>query len=271
MMPNIHKADIRPARPLRATRDFTPNRVPQVTAEFWLIKLMAVTMGETAADYLAVNLGLGLPATSAIMTLALIGALALQFAQRRYVPWIYWLAVVMISIVGTLITDNLVDNLGVSLVTCTVAFVAALALTFWVWFRSEGTLSIHTIVTTRREAFYWLAILFTFALGTGAGDLVAEHFALGYLATGILFGSIIASLAVGYYALGLDGILAFWLIYIFTRPLGASFGDLLSQPTEYGGLGFGTIVTSLLFLGIIVAVVTWMGLTGKDQEMVPAA
>ena len=270
MTSNVSAANVAPPRAHSSDR-LRPNRVPQVTVEFWLIKLMAVTMGETAADYLAVNLGLGLPLTSAIMAVVLSGALALQFAQRRYVPATYWLAVVLISIVGTLITDNLVDNLGVSLVTCTVAFAAALAITFWVWFKAEGTLSIHTIVSTRREAFYWLAILFTFALGTGAGDLVAEQFGLGYLATGILFGSIIMSLAIGYYALGLDGILAFWLIYIFTRPLGASFGDLMSQPGQYGGLGFGTVVTSLIFLGIIFAVVVWMSLTGKDQEMVPAA
>lgn len=248
-----------------------PNRVPQVTPEFWLIKLMAVTMGETAADYLAVNLGLGLPLTSAIMAVVLAVALTLQFSQRRYVPSVYWLCVVLISIVGTLITDNLVDNLGVSLVTCTVAFTAALALTFLVWFRSEKTLSIHTIITTRREAFYWLAILFTFALGTGVGDLVAEQFGLGYLATGILFGAIIASLAAGYYGLRLDGILAFWLVYIFTRPLGASFGDLLSQPVQYGGLGFGTVATSLIFLTVITATVIWMTLTGNDQDMATAA
>jgi uncharacterized membrane-anchored protein len=177
---------------------------------------------------------------------------------------------VLISIVGTLVTDNLVDNLGVSLVTTTLAFTVALALTFWLWFRAEGTLSIHTIITTRREAFYWLAILFTFALGTAAGDLVAEEFGLGYLATGILFGAIILSPAIGYFLLGLDSILAFWLVYIFTRPLGASFGDLLSQPVDYGGLGFGTIVTSLMFLGVIVTVVIWMSLTHEGQEMVTA-
>ncbi|KXS38590.1 MAG: hypothetical protein AWU55_1377 [Halomonadaceae bacterium T82-2] len=245
-----------------------PNRVPQVTAGFWLIKLMAVTMGETAADYLAVNLGLGLTTTSLLMTAVLIVALALQFSRKRYVPWSYWLAVVLVSIVGTLISDNLVDNLGVSLLTCTLAFSVLLALTFWLWFRKEGTLSIHSITTTRREAFYWLAILFTFALGTAVGDLVSEQFGLGYLATGILFGAIILSLAIGYFFLGLDAILGFWLVYILTRPLGASFGDLLSQPVAYGGLGFGTVITSLLFLGVIVAVVVWMTLTGRDQEMV---
>jgi uncharacterized membrane-anchored protein len=246
-----------------------PNRVPEVTLDFWLIKLMAVTMGETAADYLAVNLGLGLTATSVLMTGVLVVALVLQFAQRRYVPWAYWLAVVLISIVGTLVTDNLVDNFGVSLVTTTVVFTVLLALTFLVWFQSEGTLSIHTVFTFRREAFYWLAILFTFALGTAAGDLVAETMGLGYMATGILFGMIIAALALGYFALGLDPILGFWLAYIFTRPLGASFGDYLSQPGEYGGLGLGTVGTSAIFLTVIVAIVAYM--TARGPRSMPAA
>jgi uncharacterized membrane-anchored protein len=245
------------------------NRVPAVTVDFWLIKLMAVTMGETAADYLAVNLGLGLTMTSLLMAAILIGALVLQFAQKRYVPWSYWLAVVLISIVGTLVTDNLVDNFGVSLVIATLLFASALAATFAVWFASERTLSIHAIFTTQREAFYWLAILFTFALGTAAGDLVAEHFALGYIATGILFGMIITSITAGYYVLKLDGVWAFWIAYIFTRPLGASFGDLLSQPGEYGGLGFGTIITSAMFLSAIVALVIYMSATREGQEIAP--
>ena len=249
--------------------DVVLNRVPAVTADFWLIKLMAVTMGETAADYLAVNLGFGLTATSLIMSAVLIGALVLQFGQKRYVPWSYWLAVVLISIVGTLVTDNLVDNFGVSLVTTTILFTVALAATFAIWFASERTLSIHEIFTTKREGFYWLAILFTFALGTAAGDMVAEKFGLGYLSTGVLFGMIIASLTFGYYFLGLDPILGFWLAYIFTRPLGASFGDLLSQPTKFGGFGLGTIITSALFLTAIVAIVGYMTVTREGQE--PAA
>ena len=243
-----------------------PNRVPEVTVDFWLIKLMAVTMGETAADYLAVNLGFGLTATSLIMAAILIAALAVQFAKKRYVPWSYWLAVVLISIVGTLVTDNLVDNFGVSLVSTTIGFTAALTATFVLWYGSERSLSIHAITTTRREAWYWLAILFTFALGTAAGDLVAEHFALGYLSTGVLFGMIIASLAAGYAWLGLDPILGFWLAYIFTRPLGASLGDLLSQPAEYGGMGLGTIITSALFLSVIVAIVGYMSLPQSRQD-----
>jgi uncharacterized membrane-anchored protein len=246
------------------------NRVPSVTFDFWLIKLMAVTMGETAADYLAVNLGLGLTITSLIMSCILLVALVLQFTQKKYVPWSYWLAVVLISIVGTLVTDNLVDNFGVKLTTTTAVFALALMATFTLWFRLERTLSIHSIFTNRREAFYWLAILFTFALGTAAGDLVAEQFGLGYLSAGILFGMIIASLAFGYFYLELDPILGFWLAYIFTRPLGASFGDLLSQPAEYVGLGFGTIITSLLFLGAIVAIVIYMSVTHEGDELAAA-
>jgi uncharacterized membrane-anchored protein len=247
------------------------NRVPKVTLDFWFIKLMAVTMGETAADYLAVNMGLGLTMTSLIMAGVLALALVAQFAQKRYVPWSYWLAVVLISIVGTLVTDNLVDNFGVSLVTSTIAFTLALAATFALWYSSEKTLSIHSIYTNKREAFYWLAILFTFALGTAAGDLVAEQFGIGYLATGILFGMIIASYAVGYFFLGLDAILGFWLAYIFTRPLGASFGDLLSQPHEYGGMGLGTIITSAIFLAAIAGIVLYMSLTHEGEEQVTTA
>ena len=244
------------------------NRVPRVTADFWLIKLMAVTMGETAADYLNVQLGLGLTMTSLLMTAVLIAALVWQFRQKRYVPAPYWLSVVLISIVGTLITDNLVDNFHVPLIVTTIAFSILLALTFIVWWRLEGTLSIHSVYTTRREAFYWLAILFTFALGTAAGDLVAEQFSLGYLATGILFGMIIASLALGYFFLKLDPILGFWLVYILTRPLGASFGDLLSQPKQYGGLGLGTIMTSAIFLLIIVCTVVYMSFRNREGELV---
>lgn len=246
----------------------TYNRVPRITVDFWLIKLMAVTMGETAADYLNVQLGLGLTMTSLLMSGILIAALFWQFSQKRYVPAPYWLAVVLISIVGTLITDNLVDNFHVPLIVTTTAFAILLGLTFLVWWRVEGTLSIHTVYNTRREAFYWLAILFTFALGTAAGDLVAEQFSLGYLATGILFGMIIASLTIGYFFLKLDAILGFWLVYILTRPLGASFGDLLSQPKQYGGLGLGTIMTSAIFLTIIVLTVIYMSMRHRGEELV---
>jgi uncharacterized membrane-anchored protein len=229
---------------------------------------MAVTMGETAADYLNMQMGLGLTATSLIMSAILAGALVWQFAQKKYVPATYWLSVVLISIVGTLITDNLVDNFNVPLLDTTIAFAIALALTFLLWFHTERTLSIHSIFTNRREGFYWLAILFTFALGTAAGDLVAEKFALGYMATGILFAMIIISLSVGYFFLDLNPILGFWLVYILTRPLGASFGDLMSQPAQYGGLGLGTIITSAIFLAAIVTIVAFMSLRHGGDELV---
>jgi uncharacterized membrane-anchored protein len=240
------------------------NRVPDVTTGFWLIKLLAVTMGETAADFLAVNLGLGLATTTLLMTAVLVAAIYWQFRQQRYVPASYWLAVVLISVVGTLITDNMTDALGIPLIYSTIGFTVALVATFALWFASERTLSIHKVFTFRREAFYWLAILFTFALGTAAGDLVSEAFNVGFGATGILFGMIIASLALGFFAFGLDGIWAFWLCYIFTRPLGASIGDLLSQPAEFGGLGLGTIVTSFVFLLLIAGTVAVMTLK-KDE------
>jgi uncharacterized membrane-anchored protein len=217
-----------------------------------------------------VNLGYGLSTTTWFMSAVLVIALAIQFAQKRYVPWAYWLAVVLISVVGTLITDNMVDNLDIALQTSTTFFTMVLAITFGFWFAVERTLSIHTIFTTRREIFYWLAILFTFSLGTAAGDLVSEHFGLGYLVTGIIFAAIVAAIGIAYFVYKIDGILAFWLAYILTRPVGASLGDLLSQPREYGGLGLGTVVTSWIFLGTIAAVVLYMTLTSEGRMVVKA-
>ncbi len=242
------------------------NRVPKVTVDFWLIKLLAVTMGETAADYLAVNLGLGLTATAALMSAVLALALYFQFSQKKYIPAFYWAAVVLISVVGTLITDCLIDIFGVPLTTTTIFFTAALIITFAAWYVSEKTLSIHTIFTAKREAYYWLAILFTFALGTAAGDLVAEQYELGYLTTGLLFLAIISAFYIGYAVFKLNAVLMFWLAYIFTRPLGASFGDLLSQPTDYGGLGFGTVGTSALFLSAIISLVVYMTLNQRGDD-----
>jgi uncharacterized membrane-anchored protein len=247
------------------------NKVPEVTFDFWLIKLLAVTVGETAADYMNLDLDLGLATTSWILSGLLIVALALQFAQVKYVPWIYWVSVVLISVVGTLVTDNLVDNFGVSLQTTTLVFSVVLAATFALWYASEKTLSIHTITTTRRETFYWLAVLFTFALGTAAGDLRAEGLGLGYLQTGVIFASTIAAIAFAYYAFNLNGILAFWLAYILTRPLGASFGDLFAQPAEHGGLAFGTTVTSFIFLVGIAALILFMTLTQASRSAISAA
>jgi uncharacterized membrane-anchored protein len=240
------------------------NKVPEVTVWFWVIKVMATTVGETAADFLSTTLGLGLTLTTAITAMILAGVLVAQFRAGRYVPRTYWLAVVLISIAGTLVTDNLVDGLGVPLQVTTVGFAVALALTFAAWFRSERTLSIHSITTTRRESYYWLAILFTFALGTAAGDWLAEGLNLGYPKSALFFAGLIALVAVARFGLGLGAVLCFWVAYILTRPLGASLGDYLSQPKADGGLGLGTVVTSALFLATILAVVVYLTRTRRD-------
>jgi uncharacterized membrane-anchored protein len=240
------------------------NKVPEITLYFWIIKVLCTTVGETGADYLNETLGFGLTKTTVLASFVLVAALVVQFRVRRYVPGIYWLAVVLISIVGTLITDNLTDNFGVSLVTTTVAFSIVLACVFAAWYASERTLSIHTIVTTRREGFYWLTVLFTFALGTAAGDLTAERLAVGYWKSGLLFAALIAIVYVLHRAAGLNAILAFWIAYILTRPLGASIGDYLSQPRADGGLGLGTTLTSAIFLLTILAVVVYLSVTRVD-------
>jgi uncharacterized membrane-anchored protein len=247
------------------------NKVPEITLYFWLIKILCTTVGETAADLLNENLGLGLTNTTYIMAAALIAVLVFQFRSRKYVPGIYWLAVVLISVVGTLFSDNLVDNLGVELQTTTIAFSIILACVFGAWYWSERTLSVHTIVTTRREAFYWLAILFTFALGTSAGDLVAEKLELGYLPSVGIFAGAIAIIAIAHLRFRLNAILAFWLAYILTRPLGASIGDYLSQPVEETGLGLGTILTSVIFLTTILALVVYLTITKRDLIAVSAS
>lgn len=241
------------------------NKVPAVTIFFWIIKIMATTVGETAADFLGVNLNLGLTMTSYIMGALLLVVLFFQFRARKYIPSIYWLAVVLISVVGTLITDNMVDNFGISLEATTLLFSGALIVTFVLWYASEKTLSIHTIFTTKREVFYWLAILFTFALGTAAGDLIAEGFDIGYLNSALLFGALIVLITIAHYAFKMDAVLAFWAAYILTRPLGASIGDFLSQPTDAGGLNLGTVGTSALFLLTILGLTVYM--TSRQKQL----
>ena len=240
------------------------NKVPEVTLYFWVIKVLCTTVGETASDYLSTNLNLGLTNTTFITGGLLLVTLLVQFRARRYIPSLYWLGVVLISVVGTQITDNLTDNAGVSLVTTTIAFSGALALTFGAWFWSERTLSIHTIYTTRRESFYWLAVLFTFALGTASGDLTAERLALGYWVSALMFAGIIAAVTFSHYVFRLNAVAAFWIAYILTRPLGASLGDYLSQKRVDGGLGLGTTTTSAIFLGAILIVVSYLTGTRKD-------
>lgn len=247
------------------------NKVPLITLFFWIIKILATTVGETGADFLNFNLGFGLTLTSLLAAVLLVVALAIQFRQDRYVPWVYWIAVVFLSIVGTLITDNLTDNLGVSLYASTAIFSVALALTFFAWFRSENTLSIHAITTTRREAYYWAAILFTFALGTAAGDLVSEQLGLGYALSGLIFGGLIAIITLGYYALRLNAVFAFWSAYVLTRPLGASIGDFLTQAHRDGGLALSTTTVSAAFLAVIVGLVTYLTVSQVDREELRSA
>ncbi|WP_237657985.1 hypothetical protein [Tolumonas lignilytica] len=230
------------------------NKVPAVTLTFWVIKILSTTVGETGADYLAVNAGLGQGLTSAIMAIFLTIALGKQLVSKTYTPWIYWLTVVLVSIVGTQITDLLTDKLGVSLYISTTIFAIGLAIIFMVWYTIERTLSIHEITTSRRELFYWSAILCTFALGTAAGDLATEALSLGFSIGAIAFGAmILASYLL--FRLGGNPVLTFWIGYILTRPFGAALGDLLTQSKTYGGLGMGAMWTSVLFLSVIIILV----------------
>ena len=242
--------------PLSANGPSIPweNKVPAVTFAFWVIKIVSTTVGETGADFLAVNLGLGGAATALVMVVLFAGALYFQMRTRTYTPWTYWLTVVLVSIVGTLLTDILTDSLGVPLTISTAVFAVALLAIFLVWYSVEGTLSIQAITSSRRESFYWAVILLTFALGTAAGGLATEALQLGFARGAILFGTGIAAVACSYY-LGANAILSFWLAYVLTRPLGASLGDLLTQSRQYGGLGLGTLVTSVLFLIVILVLV----------------
>ncbi|OYW39513.1 MAG: hypothetical protein B7Z35_03965 [Hydrogenophilales bacterium 12-61-10] len=241
------------------------NKVPAITLSFWTIKVLATTVGETAADFLNFNLGIGLTNTSLLMAALFAVALVAQMRTRQLRQSLYWLVVVLVSVVGTLVTDNLVDNFGVSLTLLTPVFAVALLATFGIWFAREKTLSMHHIDTASREGWYWLAILLTFALGTAAGDWVAETMQLGYLNSTLLFAAAIGVVAIAHYGFKLGAVAAFWVAYILTRPLGASFGDLLSQPVSHGGLGWGTVGTSAVFLVAILALVVFLGMRGRAR------
>lgn len=249
--------------PIKNTAKEMLNKVPEVTFFFWIIKVLCTTVGETFADFLNVNLNFGLTGTSIAMGILLIIALFFQLRAKKYVPVIYWVTVVFISVFGTLVTDNLTDKMGVALETSTIIFSILLLLTFALWYVKEKTLSIHSIFTKRREVFYWFTILFTFALGTASGDLMAESLGLGYLVTGVIVAIVITITAIAQ-KLKLNAVLSFWIIYIMTRPLGASIGDLLSQPTKYGGLGLGATITSAIFLLGILVIVLYFTFSKSD-------
>ena len=232
------------------------NKVPEVTLAFWIIKVLSTTVGETGADFLAVNAGLGQGATRGIMGALLAFALFIQLRTRRYTPWTYWLCVVLVSVVGTQITDALTDGLGVSLFISTPIFAILLAALFAIWYWIERSLSIGEIVTRRRELFYWAAVLCTFALGTASGDLATEALGLGFKWGAVAFGALIAVTCIAWRA-GANAVLTFWIAYILTRPFGAALGDLLTQAKTYGGFGMGAMWTSVLFLAVIVILVAY--------------
>ncbi|MCW2549125.1 MAG: hypothetical protein JWN96_3585 [Mycobacterium sp.] len=257
-------SDISVLQRYRSERRQMLNKVPEVTVYFWLIKILCTTVGESFADYINATLGFGLTNTTLAFSAALIVTLIAQFQLDRYVPAVYWLAVVLISVVGTLLTDQLTDGQGVPLWVSTTIFAVLLAAVFGIWYVREKTLSIHSIVTTPREAFYWLTVLVTFALGTAAGDWTVELTGWGPGPSVLVPLGLIAAVTAAW-RLGAGGVLSFWLAYILTRPLGANLGDYLASAPADGGLGLGTLGTSLLFLGTILVVVIYLSVTHKDQ------
>ena len=252
---------------LRAARWVAPRRhpltkVPEITAYFWIAKVLTTGMGEATSDYLVHQFNREIAVVVGFT--AFVVAIALQFWVRRYNTWVYWFAVVMVAVFGTMAADVLHVGLGIPYAVSTAFYSVVLAVIFWLWYRSEGTLSIHSIYTPRREVFYWATVLATFALGTAAGDFTARVVGLGYLGSGIMFAIVIAVPYVGWRWFGLNAIVAFWFAYIVTRPLGASFADWLAWPHSFGGLGFGHGVVSLVSTFIIVGLVAYMAASHKD-------
>ena len=242
------------------------SKVPEITITFWIIKVLSTTVGETGADYIADTMGLGLGWTTIIMTAALIAALFVQFKLKKYIPVSYWTVVIAMSIVGTLFTDYLVDEMDIALSTTTIAFTVAMVVGFIVWYVREKTLSIHSINTPTREMYYWIIILLAFAIGTGAGDLISEKLELGYgVALGI-FAAAIAVITIAYFFFKLNATCAFWIAFILTRPLGASLGDLMTQSPEDSGLGFSMTAVNIVFFAVIIALVVYLNICEKRKS-----
>jgi uncharacterized membrane-anchored protein len=238
-------------------------KVPEITIYFWILKLLTTAMGESTSDYLVYHINPYIAV--ALGGIGLIASLVLQLLVRRYVAWIYWLAVVMVAVFGTMAADVTHVVLGIPYLVSTVFFAVALAVIFVVWYASEKTLSIHSINTPRREMFYWATVLATFALGTAAGDMTAATLGLGYFSSGVLFAVLFAAPALAYRLFGLNEIVAFWFAYIMTRPLGASFADWFGKPS-LGGLGLGDPKVALVLTILIIGFVGYLTVTRKDMK-----
>jgi uncharacterized membrane-anchored protein len=234
------------------------NRVASLGVLFWIIKIVSTTVGETAADYVSVNLKFGLTNTAILMGVITILVTVWNFRQKKYFPPSYWSLIVMMSIEGTLLTDLLVEKLNVSLLTLDVVFTIAMGLLFFLWYKKENTLSIHEINNDNREKFYWIIVLTTFALGTGVGDTVSEYLSVGYFYSLLIFGSIfILAGALNYFKI-IGDVLAFWIAFIVTRPIGASLGDLFIQAPKDGGLGISVATINIIFFVVIIASVSYI-------------
>lgn len=242
------------------------NRVASLGILFWIVKIFSTTVGETAADYVAVDLNLGLILTTVLMGVVTIIATYWNFKQKKYYPPAYWFLIVMMSIEGTLITDIFVDTLNISLPVLDVVFTLAMMLLFYFWYKKEHTLSIHSINNNTREIFYWFIVLTTFALGTGIGDTVSEYLNFGYLNSLLLFGAIFVSAGILNYLNIINGTLAFWIAFIVTRPIGASLGDLFIQTPKDGGLGISAGTINMVFFIVIIASVTYLTLKSTEKE-----
>ncbi|ARJ07711.1 hypothetical protein B5808_19635 (plasmid) [Cnuibacter physcomitrellae] len=244
------------------------DKVPQITALFWIAKVLTTGMGETASDFLVTTID---PVIAVVLAfLVLVALLALQLTRTRYIPWLYWATVAMVSVFGTMAADVIHVEFGIPYTVSTAAFAAALAAIFLLWWATERDLSIHSINTSRREIFYWVTVLTTFALGTAVGDWTATVLNLGYFASGLLFLACIAVPTVAYYFFSANRVITFWAAYVLTRPLGASLADWLGVDTSRGGVGLGTGPITLVLLAGIAACVTVMTIR-RDTHSVAAA
>jgi uncharacterized membrane-anchored protein len=244
-------------------------KVPEITIFFWVTKILTTAMGEATSDFM--NSALGPAIAVPLMLIGLVVALKFQFRQPSYKAWSYWLVVVMVAVFGTSAADALHVGFGIPYTVSTSFYLVVLTMVFIAWYRSEKTLSIHSIYTRRREQFYWATVLATFALGTAAGDMTATSFHIGYLASGIMFVSIIALPAVAHRWFGLNSILAFWFAYIITRPLGASFADWLDATRHLGGLNLGQGPVALGFAVVMLGFIAYLAATRidvKDEQTV---